>query len=91
MSKLAWPSCSDVWNHRYTTASSRNAEPAIVYRKNLTLAYTRRADPHTPITRNIGTSSASKKTKNSNRSSARNEPRIAVSSSKVRAMNSRTR
>ena len=62
-----------------------------MYRKNFTLAYTRRAEPHTPITRNIGTSSASKKTKNSSRSSARNEPRIAVSSSSVRAMNSRTR
>ena len=44
-----------------------------------------------PITRNIGTRSASKNTKNSSRSSARNEPTIAVSSSSVSAMNSRTR
>ena len=62
-----------------------------MYRKNLRLAYTRRAEPHMPIMRNIGTSSASKNTKNSSRSSARNEPTIAVSSSSVSAMNSRTR
>ena len=67
-----------------------NAEPSIVYRKNFTLAYTRRFEPQMPMTRNIGTSRASKNTKKSSRSSAQNEPRITVSSSKLRPMYMRT-
>ena len=42
-------------------ASSISTEPASVYRKNLNAEYTRRPPPHTPMMRNIGISTPSKK------------------------------
>ena len=68
-----------------------NADPNIVNRKNFRLAYTRRVEPQTPMIRNIGTSSASKNTKNSRRSSAQNDPSTTVSRSSESPMNRRTR
>ena len=50
----------------------------------------RRSPPQPPMIRYIGTSSASKNTKNSSRSSATNEPSTAVSSTSIDAMKSRT-
>jgi hypothetical protein len=43
-------------------AISISTEPSRVYRKNLNAAYTRRAPPHTPMIRNIGIRTPSKKT-----------------------------
>ena len=50
----------------------------------------RRSPPHPPMIRYIGTSSASKNTKNSSRSSATNDPSTAVSRTSIDAMYSRT-
>ena len=44
------------------SATSINTEPRKVYRKNLTVAYTRRGPPQTPMITNIGISIASHST-----------------------------
>ena len=51
-----------VWA-RYSTiiATSIKSDPASVYRKNLTAAYTRLDDPQMPISRAMGTSMTSQK------------------------------
>ncbi len=55
------------------------ADPATVYRMNLKAAYSRRAPPQIPMTRNIGISSSSQNRKNRNRSPAVNTPETADS------------
>ncbi len=55
-----------------------NAEPNIVYRKNLSEAYLRCSPPHTPIMKYIGSRTTSKKTKNRIRSWAMNVPAMPV-------------
>ena len=50
-------------------------------------AYSRFAEPQTPIRKYIGTSTVSQKTKNSTRSKATNVPFIPVSSSSISARN----
>ena len=73
-SNVPWPSGPADFENRNRIPTSRNAEPAIVKRKNFIAAYTRRSPPQPPMIRYIGTRSASKNTKNSSRSSERNVP-----------------
>ena len=54
--------------------SSISAEPNSVKRKNLIDAYSRFGPPHTPIMKNIGSSTTSKKMKKRIRSWATNVP-----------------
>ena len=75
----AWP-----YHATRKMPTSMNAEPATVYRMNLKAAYSRRAPPQIPITRNIGISSSSQKRKNRNRSPALNTPETADSRIKNR-------
>ena len=65
--------------------SSMNAEPNIVYRKNLMDAYWRLGPPHTPMRKYIGSSVSSKNTKNRIRSWATNTPFMPVSRISMRA------
>ncbi len=67
--------------------SSMNTLPNSVYRKNLSEAYWRLAEPHTAIMKYIGTRTSSQNTKNRIRSKAMNVPAIPVSSRSMRAMN----
>ena len=67
--------------------SSINAEPNSVNKKNLIDAYSRFGPPQTPIMKNIGSSTTSKKMKNSTRSRATNVPIIPVSSRRISARN----
>ncbi len=60
-------------------------EPNSVYRKNLIEAYSRLAEPQTPIRKYIGTSTSSQNTKNRIRSNAMNVPAMPVSSSSISA------
>ena len=64
---------------------SIRAEPNMVNRKNLIDAYSRSGPPHTPIMKNIGSRTTSKKTKKSTRSRAANVPIIPVSRISIRA------
>ena len=61
------------------------AEPNSVNRKNLIDAYSRFGPPHTPIMKNIGSRTISKKMKKRMRSSATNVPFIPTSSSRMSA------
>ena len=65
--------------------SSMNTLPNSVYRKNLSEAYWRLAEPQTAIMKYIGTRTSSQNTKNRIRSKAMNVPAIPVSSSSIRA------
>ena len=67
--------------------SSISAEPNSVNRKNLIDAYSRFGPPHTPIMKNIGSSTISKKMKKRMRSWATNVPFIPTSSSSISARN----
>ena len=67
--------------------TSINADPNSVNRKNLIDAYSRLGPPHTPIMKNIGRSTTSKKMKNRIRSCATNVPSSPVSSSRISARN----
>ena len=67
--------------------SSISAEPNSVNRKNLIDAYSRFGPPQTPIMKNIGSSTTSKKMKKRMRSWATNVPIIPVSSSRISARN----
>ena len=64
-----------------TSAPSRTS----VNRKNLIDAYSRFGPPHTPIMKNIGSRTISKKMKKRIRSSARNVPFMPTSSSRISA------
>ncbi len=67
--------------------SSMSAEPNSVKRKNLIDAYSRLGPPHTPIMKNIGSRTTSKKMKKRMRSWATNVPIMPVSSSRISARN----
>ena len=67
--------------------SSIIAEPNSVNRKNLIDAYSRFGPPHTPIMKNIGSRTISKKMKKRIRSWATNVPFIPTSSSRTSARN----
>ena len=67
--------------------SSIIAEPNSVKRKNLIDAYSRFGPPHTPIMKNIGSRTISKKMKKRMRSSATNVPFIPTSSNRISARN----
>ena len=67
--------------------SSISAEPNSVNRKNLIDAYSRFGPPHTPIMKNIGSRTISKKMKKRIRSCATNVPIMPVSSSRISARN----
>ena len=67
--------------------SSMSAEPNSVNRKNLIDAYSRFGPPHTPIMKNIGSRTISKKMKKRIRSWATKVPIMPVSSSSTRARN----
>ena len=72
---------------RQEADSSIIAEPNSVNRKNLIDAYSRFGPPHTPIMKNIGSSTISKKMKKRIRSCATNVPFIPTSSSSTSARN----
>ena len=63
------------------------AEPNSVKRKNLIDAYCRFGPPQTPIMKNIGSSTISKKTKNRMRSWATNVPFMPTSRISISARN----
>ena len=67
--------------------SSISAEPNSVKRKNLIDAYSRLGPPHTPIMKNIGSRTISKKMKKRMRSWATNVPFMPASSSRISARN----
>ena len=67
--------------------SSISAEPNSVNRKNLIDAYSRFGPPHTPIMKNIGSRTISKKMKKRIRSWATNVPFMPDSSSRISARN----
>ena len=67
--------------------SSIIAEPNSVNRKNLIDAYWRFGPPQTPIMKNIGSSTNSKKTKNRIRSWATNVPFMPTSRIRMSARN----
>ena len=62
--------------------SSISTEPTSVYRKNLIAAYSLRGPPQMPISKYIGTSMASQKTKNRKKSSAMKTPSMPVCSTR---------
>ncbi len=67
--------------------TSISAEPNNVNRKNLIDAYSRFGPPQTPIMKNIGRSTTSKKMKKRMRSWATNVPSMPVSRSRMSARN----
>ena len=67
--------------------SSISAEPNSVKRKNLIDAYSRLGPPQTPIMKNIGSRTTSKKMKKRMRSWATNVPIMPVSSRSISARN----
>ena len=69
-SKVRFPVALRCRNASVRKPTSRNAEPAMVKRKNLSAAYCRRSWPHPRMMKYIGTRTNSKKTKNTMRSSA---------------------
>ncbi|MCQ0019799.1 hypothetical protein LUX39_43610 [Actinomadura madurae] len=71
--------------------SSKTSEPRNVYRKNFSADRDRSPCPHSRITKYMPAIDRSKKTKNSSRSSAANNPRHTVSRNRKRIANARTR
>ena len=71
--------------NRARKLNSMSADPNRVNRKNLIAAYWRFGPPQTPIMKNIGSSTSSKKMKKRMRSSAQNVPFMPVSSSRISA------
>ena len=67
--------------------NSISAEPNSVKRKNLIDAYSRFGPPHTPIMKNIGSSTISKKTKKRIRSCAMKVPFMPTSRMRTSARN----
>ena len=65
--------------------TSMNADPIIVYKKNLVAAYTRLPWPQPPMRKYIGTSTISKNTKNKNKSRLKKLPITPASSSNSHA------
>src|SRR5581483_10978944 len=53
--------CGVVFAYNHKIAASMNTDAIIVYRKNLTAAYTRRSWPYMPMSKAIGISVASQK------------------------------
>ena len=78
---------TSTWKNSARKLSSISAEPNSVNRKNLIDAYSRFGPPHTPIMKNIGSSTISKKMKNRMRSCATNVPFMPTSSMKISARN----
>ena len=77
--------CGSERKNRARKLSSMSADPNRVNRKNLIDAYSRFGPPQTPIMKNIGSSTSSKKMKKRMRSSAQNVPFMPVSSSRMSA------
>ncbi len=67
--------------------SNMSAEPNSVNRKNLIDAYSRLGPPHTPIMKNMGSRTTSKKMKKRMRSWATKVPIMPVSSRSISARN----
>ncbi len=81
---------SGIWNvpsrkNRARNPNNISADPNKVKRKNLIDAYSRFGPPQTPIMKNIGSRTTSKKMKKRIRSSATNVPFIPTSRSRISA------